>query len=231
MLSGHLLPLILGHLLPLFWDICSPLFRTFALRTFALRHLLPPILGHLLSVTKADLDSASITKEVDTIIKEVDTIAKEVTTIAKEVATITKEVATVTKVVATIAKEVATITKEDTTMDDLNKICQQYFDRWYSLEGEIFFLQQCEVILRDLQLTISVIDMEDKFIKHILKYENKLAKMQEKAVKLAFANQLQFNQFTISVSNIKGNFIKPILTSTRTRKSTRSRHTESFWPK
>ena len=44
--------------------------------------------------------------------------------------------------------------------------------------------------------------MEDKFIKHILKYENKLAKMQEKAVKLAFANQL-----TISVSDIKANFI------------------------
>ena len=55
------------------------------------------------------------------------------------------------------------------------------------------FLLQREVILRDLQLTISVIDMEDKFIKHILKYENKLAKMQEKAVKLAFANQLQIN--------------------------------------
>ena len=47
-------------MLPLFWDICSPLFRIFALRTFALGHLLPPILGHLLSVTKADLDSASM---------------------------------------------------------------------------------------------------------------------------------------------------------------------------
>ena len=150
-------------------------------------------MGHLLSVTKADLDSASITKEVDTIIKEVDTIAKEVTTIAKEVATITKEVATVTKVVATIAKEVATITKEDTTMDDLNKICQQYFDRWYSLEGEIFFLQQCEVILRDLQLTISVSDTKGKLIKHILKrvskYDNKFAKMQKKVAKFAFGNQ------------------------------------------
>ena len=64
--------------------------------------------------------------------------------------------------------------------------------KWYGLECEMFLLQR-EVILRDLQLTISVIDMEDKFIKHILKYENKLAKMQEKAVKLAFANQLQIN--------------------------------------
>ena len=125
-LYRHLLPPILGHLLPLFWDICSPLFRTFALRTFALGHLLPPILGHLLSVTKADLDSAS--------------------------------------------------------MDDLKKICQQqYFDKWYSLGGEMFFLQP-EVILRDLQineLTISVSDMKGKFINHTLKkvseYENKFS--------------------------------------------------------
>merc|ERR1719429_188851 len=35
------------------------------------------------------------------------------------------------------------------SMDDLKKICQQYFDKWYSLEGEMFFLQR-EVILRDL---------------------------------------------------------------------------------
>ena len=138
---GHLLPPILGHLLPLFWDICSPLFQTFALQTFALGHLLPPILGHLLSVTKADLDSAS--------------------------------------------------------MDDLKKICQQYFDKWYSLGGEMFFLQP-EVILRDLQineLTISVSDMKGKFIKPTLKkvskYENKFAKLQEKAAKFAFANQLK----------------------------------------
>merc|ERR1719304_7579 len=53
------------------------------------------------------------------------------------------------------------------SMDDLKKICQQYFDKWYSLEGEMFFLQR-EVILRDLQineLTISVSDMKGKFIK------------------------------------------------------------------
>merc|ERR1712223_2257647 len=46
------------------------------------------------------------------------------------------------------------------SMDELKKICQQYFDKWYSLEGEMFFLQR-EVILRDLQineLTISVSD-------------------------------------------------------------------------
>merc|ERR1711874_239144 len=68
------------------------------------------------------------------------------------------------------------------SMDDLKKICQQYFDKWYSLEGEMFFLQR-EVILRDLQineLTISVSDMKDKFIK-----------LQEKAAKFAFANQLK----------------------------------------
>jgi len=83
------------------------------------------------------------------------------------------------------------------SMDDLKKICQQYFDKWYSLEGEMFFLQR-EVILRDLQineLTISVSDMKGKFIKPTLKkvskYENKFAKLQEKAAKFAFANQLK----------------------------------------
>merc|ERR1712241_687527 len=83
------------------------------------------------------------------------------------------------------------------SMDDLKKICQQYFDKWYSLEGEMFFLQR-EVILRDLQineLTISASDMKGKFIKPTLKkvskYENKFAKLQEKAAKFAFANQLR----------------------------------------
>merc|ERR1712008_245136 len=68
--------------------------------------------------------------------------------------------------------------------EELKKICQQYFDKWYSLEGEMFFLQR-EVILRDLQineLTISVSDMKGKFIKPTLKkvskYENKFAKLQ-----------------------------------------------------
>merc|ERR1712123_11899 len=72
-----------------------------------------------------------------------------------------------------------------------------YLDKWYSLEGEMFFLQR-EVILRDLQineLTISVSDMKGKFIKPTLKkvskYENKFAKLQEKAAKFAFANQLK----------------------------------------
>merc|ERR1712032_1029101 len=57
----------------------------------------------------------------------------------------------------------------------LKKICQQYFDKWYSLEGEMFFLQR-EVILRDLQineLTISVSDMKGKFIKPTLKKVSK----------------------------------------------------------
>merc|ERR1712029_1100763 len=81
--------------------------------------------------------------------------------------------------------------------EDLKKICQQYFDKWYKLEAEMFFLQR-EVILRDLkinELTISVSDMKGKFIKPTLKkvskYENKFAKLQEKAAKFAFANQLK----------------------------------------
>ena len=88
---------------------------------------------------------------------------------------------------------------DSASMDDLKKICQQYFDKWYSLGGEMFFLQP-EVILRDLQineLTISVSDMKGKFIKHILKrvskYDNKFAKMQKKVAKFAFGNQLQIN--------------------------------------
>ena len=35
--------------------------------------------------------------------------------------------------------------------------------------------------------------------------------MQEKAAKFAFGNQLQINELTISVSDMKGNFIKPTL--------------------
>jgi len=38
---------------------------------------------------------------------------------------------------------------EAADMDELKKICQNYFDKWYGLEGEMFFLQR-EVILRDL---------------------------------------------------------------------------------
>merc|ERR1712076_189851 len=69
---------------------------------------------------------------------------------------------------------------ENASVDDLKKICQQYFDKWYKLEAEMFFLQR-EVILRDMQ---------GKFIKPSLKkvskYENKFAKLQEKAAKFAF---------------------------------------------
>merc|ERR1712236_94311 len=79
----------------------------------------------------------------------------------------------------------------------LKKIVKDYFDKWYNLEGEMFFLQR-EVILRDLQineLNMSVSDMKGKFIKPTLKkvskYENKFAKLQEKAAKFAFANQLK----------------------------------------
>merc|ERR1712086_894353 len=81
--------------------------------------------------------------------------------------------------------------------DELKKIVKEYFDKWFNLEGEMFFLQR-EVILRDLQineLNMSVSGMKGKFIKPTLKkvskYENKFAKLQEKAAKFAFANQLK----------------------------------------
>merc|ERR1712154_130429 len=72
---------------------------------------------------------------------------------------------------------------ENASTDELKKICQQYFDKWYSLEGEMFFLQR-EVILRDLQINKPT-------LKKVSKYENKFAKLQEKAAKFAFANQLK----------------------------------------
>merc|ERR1712066_1151180 len=81
--------------------------------------------------------------------------------------------------------------------EELKKIVKEYFDKWFNLEGEMFFLQR-EVILRDLQineLNMSVSDMKGKFIKptpkKVSKYENKFAKLQEKAAKFAFANQLK----------------------------------------
>lgn len=81
--------------------------------------------------------------------------------------------------------------------DDLKTVVKQYFDKWFNLEGEMFFLSR-EVILRDLQINdlhMSVSDMKGKFIKPTLKkvskYENKFAKLQEKATKFAFANQLK----------------------------------------
>lgn len=86
---------------------------------------------------------------------------------------------------------------ESSTDDELKKVVQDYFDKWYSLEGELFYLQR-EVLLRDLQindLNMAVSDMKGKFIKPMLKkvskYENKFAKLQEKAAKFAFANQLK----------------------------------------
>ena len=107
---------------------------------------------------------------------------------------------------------------ENASDDELKKIVKEYFDKWFNLEGdsffsrfwkkyriprnfnflgEMFFLQR-EVILRDLQineLNMSVSDMKGKFIKPTLKkvskYENKFAKLQEKAAKFAFANQLK----------------------------------------
>merc|ERR1712066_823410 len=40
---------------------------------------------------------------------------------------------------------------DEASMDDLKKICTELFDKWYNLEGEMFFLQR-EVILRDLSI-------------------------------------------------------------------------------
>ena len=75
--------------------------------------------------------------------------------------------------------------------------CVSNLFQWYNLEGEMFYLQR-EVILRDLsinELNMSVSDMKGKFMKPTLKkvskYENKFAKLQEKAAKFAFANQLK----------------------------------------
>merc|ERR1712038_150210 len=83
---------------------------------------------------------------------------------------------------------------DNANLDKLMKICQQLFDKWYSLEGEMFFLQR-EVILRDRtikKLSITVRDMKEKFTKEakkVSKYENKSSKLQKKAAKFAFANQ------------------------------------------
>jgi hypothetical protein len=41
--------------------------------------------------------------------------------------------------------------------DDLKKVVKAYFDKWFNLEGEMFFLQR-EVILRDLQVIAYVHD-------------------------------------------------------------------------
>ena len=86
---------------------------------------------------------------------------------------------------------------ESMSEDDLKKVVKAYFDKWFNLEGEMFFLQR-EVILRDLQINelhMSVSDMKGKFIKpqlkKVSKFENKFAKLQEKAAKFAFANQLK----------------------------------------
>merc|ERR1712221_33431 len=80
---------------------------------------------------------------------------------------------------------------DNASVDDLKKICQEYFDKWYKLEAEMFFLRDPQIN----ELTISVSDMKGKFIKPTLKkvskYENKFAKLQEKAAKFAFANQLK----------------------------------------
>merc|ERR1712029_812856 len=87
------------------------------------------------------------------------------------------------------------------TLRTLLMMSSRRLSRSTSTNGSILkvrcFLQR-EVILRDLQineLNMSVSDMKGKFIKPTLKkvskYENKFAKLQEKAAKFAFANQLK----------------------------------------
>merc|ERR1712083_959967 len=75
--------------------------------------------------------------------------------------------------------------------DELKKIVKEYFDKWFNLEGEMVFLHDLQIN----ELNMSVSDMKGKFIKPTLKkvskYENKFAKLQEKAAKFAFANQLK----------------------------------------
>lgn len=86
---------------------------------------------------------------------------------------------------------------ESSSEEDIKKILQEYHSKWYNLESELFYLQR-DVLLKDLQITelnMAVSDMKGKFIKPTLKkvskYENKFAKLQEKAAKFAFANQLK----------------------------------------
>merc|ERR1711983_98012 len=80
---------------------------------------------------------------------------------------------------------------ENASDDELKKIVKEYFDKWFNLEGEMFFLRDLQIN----ELNMSVSDMKGKFIKPTLKkvskYENKFAKLQEKAAKFAFANQLK----------------------------------------
>merc|ERR1712170_114887 len=90
-----------------------------------------------------------------------------------------------------LKKEQERKANDNASDDELKKIVKEYFDKWFNLEGEMFFLQR-EVILRDLQineLSMSVSDMKGKFIKPTLKkvskHENKFAKLQEKAAKFA----------------------------------------------
>merc|ERR1712080_67850 len=59
--------------------------------------------------------------------------------------------------------------------EELKKIVKEYFDKWFNLEGEMFFLQR---------------EFIKPTLKKVSKYENKFAKLQEKAAKFAFANQL-----------------------------------------
>jgi hypothetical protein len=57
--------------------------------------------------------------------------------------------------------------QEKASEDDLKKIVKEYFDRWFNLEGEMFFLQR-EVILRDLQVTkSSLVPLKNLFLSFI----------------------------------------------------------------
>merc|ERR1712181_12431 len=81
--------------------------------------------------------------------------------------------------------------------DELVKLCKEYFDRVYKLEGDKWDLERGIKIriLEINELNIAVNDLRGKFIKPTLKkvskYENKFAKLQKKAAEFNFRNQLK----------------------------------------
>ncbi|XP_065363871.1 troponin I isoform X4 [Calliphora vicina] len=85
----------------------------------------------------------------------------------------------------------------DASEAQLQKICQEYYDRMYTCEGQKWDLEY-EVRKKDWEindLNAQVNDLRGKFVKPALKkvskYENKFAKLQKKAAEFNFRNQLK----------------------------------------
>merc|ERR1712029_921168 len=80
--------------------------------------------------------------------------------------------------------------------EDLLMICQDYFDRMYQCESQKYDMEfGCRKKDFEInELNIAVNDLRGKFIKPTLKkvskYENKFAKLQQKAAEFNFRNQL-----------------------------------------